>query len=113
MSKKNFPWTSRQTVRLFCWLVFLLGRNRRFTWLFRLFADANLKRYRASLSGSFPTQVQKGVLFLSCDEAYYRQFGLHMVNSALKHSPGFNVHLHVNGLSQEFRQELQEFARAS
>jgi len=113
MSKRDFPWISRQAVRLFCWLVFLLGCNRRLAWLFRLFADANLRPYQRSLSGRFPIQVDKGVLFLSCDEAYYRQFGLHLVRSALEHSPGFNIHLHVNRLSQEFRQELQELTQAS
>ena len=113
MSKRDFPWISRQAVRLLCWLVFSLGRSPRFAWLLGLFADANLKRYRDSLSGAFPTRVAKGVLFLSCDEAYYEQFGVHLVNSALKHSPGFNVHIHVNGLSQEFRLKLQEVAQAS
>jgi len=113
MSKRDFPWISRQVVRLLCWLVFSLGRSRRFAGLLGLFADANLKRYRDSLSGAFPSRVAKGVLFLSCDEAYYVQFGVHLVNSALKHSPGFNVHLHVNGLSQEFRLQLQEVAQAS
>jgi hypothetical protein len=113
MSKNDFPWISRQAVRLLCLLVFVLGRGRRFAPLFRLFADAGLKRYRDSLSGTFPVQVEKGVLFLSCDEAYYRQFGAHLVNSALKHAGGFNVHLHVNRLSRQFRQELQALAQAS
>ena len=112
MSKNDFPWMSRQAVRLLCWLVFLLGRSRLFSGLFSGFADARLAPYRRSMSGAFPGRVDKGVVFLSCDEAYYRQFGVHLVKSALKQAPGFNVHLHVNRLSPKFHQELLEFAAA-
>jgi len=113
MSKNDFPFISRQAVRLLCWLVFVLGRSRLLAGPFRWFADAQFEAYRRSLAGVFPAQVEKGVLFLSCDEAYYRQFGVHLVNTALKHSPGFNVHLHVNKLSPEFHRELRERADAS
>ncbi len=110
MGKKDFPWIPRQTVRLVCWLVFTLGRSQVFSSVFKLSKRAALRRYRDSLGGGFPGEVQKGVLFLSCDEAYYRDFGTHLVNSALRNSPGFNIHLHVNNSSDDFRQELGRFA---
>lgn len=112
MGKKDFPWLPRQGVRLVCWLVFMLGRSRALAVLFRPLAAAVLRRYRVSLSGGFPTAVNRGVLFLSCDEAYYQEFGVHLVTSALNHSPDFNIHLHVNKLSESYRQELQRFADA-
>jgi hypothetical protein len=110
MGKKDFPWLPRQMVRLVCWLVFALGRSQVLAVLFRPLSAAVLRRYRSGLHGKFPGAVTKGVLFLSCDEAYYQEFGTHLVSSALKHAPGFNIHLHVNRLSQSYRQELQRFA---
>ena len=110
MGKKDFPWIPKQTVRLVCWLVFLLGRSRLFSSVLNLLARLALRNYRDSLAGSFPGNVPKGVLFLSCDEAYYRDFGTHLVSSALRKSPGFNIHLHVNNPSEAFRKELGRFA---
>jgi hypothetical protein len=110
MSKKDFPWLPRQTARLLSWLVFKAGSSRSFGWPFQLLSAAALKRYRGSLSGRFPSGVDKGVLFLSCDEHYYRSFGVHLVRSALKNSRGFNVHVHVNRLSAGYRKQLKQFA---
>ncbi|MGD2074881.1 MAG: hypothetical protein PVI91_05080 [Gammaproteobacteria bacterium] len=112
MSKKDFPWIPRQKARLLSWLVFMTGRNRWSAWPFRLFSTSALKRYRESLSGRFPSGVEKGVLFLSCDEDYYRSFGIHLVRSALKNSKGFNIHLHLNRLSDAYRQQLERFAES-
>ena len=78
--------------------------------VFNLMRRHLMLRYENSLFGKFPTDTKQAVLFLSCDEVYYQKFGIHLVRSAITNAPGFHIHLHVNGLSDGYRQVLETFA---
>jgi hypothetical protein len=110
VSKNDYPWVYRQMARGLSRAVCGAGRSRWLSRPYQFFSTSVMRRYRISLAGAFPQRVDKGVLFLSCDERYYRDFGVHLVRSALKNCRGFNIHLHITCLSDGYRRELQQYA---
>lgn len=110
MAKNTFPWVRRQMVKLLCRVEFNAGRSEVIRAIFAIWQKRLLRRYERSLHGKFPREVKTAVLFLSCDEEYFRKFGIHLVRSGLQKAGELNVHLHLNKLSEAYWRELQKFA---
>jgi len=110
MAKKDFPWIKRQLIKVACWIEYSASRYFLTAAAFNIWKKHLLLRYESSLHGEFPTNVKTAVVFLSCDEAYFDKFGIHLVRSSLKNASDLNVHLHVNCLSRQYHKKLEQFA---
>ncbi len=107
MAKNDFPWLRVQVASARCSVLCALNRSALLRPLAGFAEQRLLGPYESQLHGRLPEQVNKGVVFLACDEEYFAKFGKYLVRSALSHLDDYCVHLHVYALSDSYKAELK------